>query len=80
MARKKKQFVVTVDDDHVSKINEVAQELRAKGMDVESVMEATGMISGSYSKSASGLEKIPGVLSVEEPPQIQLPPPGSPVQ
>src|SRR6201988_4433640 len=38
--------VVTVADSHLSKIGTVAAALRGHGMKVESVMEATGLITG----------------------------------
>jgi len=77
---KARSIVVTVDDEHLSAIDKVAERLRAKGMKVEEIMKATGMITGSYSRKTDALRKIAGVLSVEEPTQFQLPPPDSSVQ
>ena len=75
-----RSVVVTVDDDHLPKIAEVAEQLRSRGVQVDSVMEATGMISGSTGLEKAELERIPGVVSVEEPAQFQLPPPNSSIQ
>jgi hypothetical protein len=84
MARKQagppKSVVVTVDDAHMPKIQEVAEQLRSRGLQVDEVMEATGMITGSCRTSMSGLQQVEGVASVEEQPTFQLPPPDSPVQ
>lgn len=75
-----KSFVFTIDDEHMPKIGEVAATLASRGVKVDSVMAATGIISGSSTHQASEWHEIPGILSVEEQPQFQLPPPGSPVQ
>jgi hypothetical protein len=80
MAARKKNLVVTVDDAHMPNIHQVAEQLKSRGMKVEEVLEATGMITGSSRKGMSGLRAVPGVVGVEEQPQIQLPPPDSPVQ
>lgn len=73
-------IIVTVDDAHMSSIQDVAKRLRARGMKVDEVMEGTGMISGTYAKQTSSLNRIRGVSSVEEQPRFQLPPPDSDVQ
>ena len=73
-------IVVTVDDEHMPKIGELAEQLRSRGVQVDSVMEATGMISGSTELGSAEIERIPGVASVEESPQFQLRPPDSPIQ
>jgi hypothetical protein len=73
-------IVVTVDDAHMSSIQEVAKRLRARGMKVQEVMEGIGIISGTYGKEASSLNRIRGVSSVEKQPRFQLPPPDSDVQ
>lgn len=75
-----KQYVVTLDDAHLKETKSVATKLRERGMQVDEVLDQIGTITGSYDKSPSGLGKIEGVMSVEEQPQVQLPPPDSDVQ
>jgi len=62
--------VVLVGD---ARIHEVAAQLRSKGMKVDSVLEATGMITGTYANEPSALSRVKGVTGVEEAP-IQLRP------
>jgi hypothetical protein len=75
-----RQVVVTVADDHRSKIRAVAAALRARGMKVESVLQGTGMITGTCSKPIAGLRRVPGVSAVETQTAFQLPPPDAFVQ
>jgi hypothetical protein len=75
-----KSVVVTLLDSHLPSIDAVAAKLRAKGMKVESVLGAIGLITGSLSKSLSTLEHVEGVSTVEEQPSIQIPPPESDIQ
>ena len=44
------------------------------------VLPAVGLITGSYSKSTSTLEKVEGVSTVEQQTPIRIPPPESDVQ
>jgi MoaA/NifB/PqqE/SkfB family radical SAM enzyme len=59
-------IVISVDDEHLEKILEVAASLRAAGMTVENIMPEVGVISGSidYEKSEA-LSDIEGVEYVE---------------
>lgn len=75
-----RSIVVTVDDERMPKIAEVAEQLRSRGVQVDSVMEATGIITGSTDAHSADLRSIPGVMSVEDQPHFQLPPPDSSVQ
>lgn len=78
---KGKSVIVTVSDDALPNIHQLADELGAKGMKVDRVMPVTGVITGSLKASkVSALGKVVGVLSVEEETTAQLPPPDSPVQ
>jgi len=61
-------------------MKKVAAKLRSRGMKVDSVLEGTGQITGSFSQSPSSLQEVNGVAAVERVPQIQLPPPDSDVQ
>lgn len=81
MPKNTKPIIVTVTDDALNKIDDVAAQLTAKGMKVDKVMSAVGVISGSVaSTKMSDLKKVKGVMSVEEEVTVELPPPDSPVQ
>ena len=72
---------VSVDDQHLESIGVVADALRVRGMDVEQVMDALGIISGVMPEGArDSLMGVEGVLSIEENRRFQLPPPDSPIQ
>ncbi len=72
---------VTVDDDHLNKIEQVAAELRGNGMQVDQVLNEVGVISGSVPDDRRRvLGTVTGVGSIEEATTFQLPPPDSPVQ
>ena len=76
-AAKLRSVVVTVADEDLSEIHAIAEMLRSRGMRVESILAATGQITGAYAKPVSQLKGVRGVVDVEEPPDIQLPPPDS---
>ena len=72
---------VTVDDGHLPAIDRVAEALRARGMEVEQVLDGLGIIPGSApAGSRSALTAVEGVASVDEELTHQLPPPDAPVQ
>jgi hypothetical protein len=72
---------VTVDDDHLDKIDEVAAELRSNGMQVDQVLNEVGVISGSVPAARRQvLGTVAGIESIEEATTFQLPPPDSPIQ
>jgi hypothetical protein len=74
---KKKPIIVTVADDALKNIHELATKLAAKGMKVDRVLPITGIISGSCTSTKLGeLENVDGVMSVEEEASAELPPPG----
>ncbi|MEX2300273.1 MAG: hypothetical protein WD733_05020 [Bryobacterales bacterium] len=81
MAQKRTPVIVTVSDEGLDHIPELAAELGVKGLKVDRVMPVTGVIAGSISpiKMAS-LGRTKGVLSVEEEHSAGLPPSGSRVQ
>lgn len=65
---------VTVDQEHLSEIGTVAEALRARGMQVEQVLEV-GFITGSVANDRrSALDTVEGVQSVNEQLGYQLPP------
>jgi hypothetical protein len=74
-------IVVTVTDQALANIRAVADQLAAKGMQVNQVLPMTGVITGSCPKGKqAALHAVTGVHSVEEEAQVQLPPPESGVQ
>ena len=81
LPKKLQSIIVTVADEALNNINELADELAAKGMKVDRVMPLTGVISGSApSQKLSSLKKVAGVSSVEKELSAELPPPDSSVQ
>jgi hypothetical protein len=74
-----KSIIVTVGDEALAKIHELAAELSAKGMSVDQVMPVMGVISGSAEpKKLAQLRKIKGVMGVEEEVNAELPGPDEP--
>ncbi|WP_026552453.1 hypothetical protein [Arthrobacter sp. H20] len=74
-------FTVTVDDLHRPAIQEVAERLRSCGLDVDRVLDAVGMITGSGPEDCRPeLEAVEGVSSVDGEVRYLLPPPESDVQ
>jgi hypothetical protein len=71
---------VTVDQDHLSMIGDIAEALRTRGMQVTQVLQ-TGFITGSVSEDCRpALAAISGVQAVDEQLQFQLSPPEEDVQ
>ena len=71
---------VTVDQQHLSAIGDVAEALRARGMEVEQVLES-GFITGSVSEDRrSSLDAVDGVQAVDEELGYQLRPPEEDIQ
>lgn len=79
--RKRKNVIVTVDESHASDIVEVAGRCRAAGLNVRDSLEFLGQITGDVDpEHEDALRQVPGVLSVEESQEYQLPPPDSDIQ
>jgi hypothetical protein len=79
--KKLKPIIVTVTDNALKNISQLATKLKAKGMKVDRVMPITGVISGSYESSKmADLKDVEGVMSVEEEVLAELPPPDSRTQ
>lgn len=75
------EITVTVDDDHLDKIEELAVQLRNSGMQIHQVLNEVGVISGSAPfDRRQDLRAVPGVMSIEGVRTFQLPPPESSVQ
>jgi hypothetical protein len=75
------RITVTIDDDHLGRADEVADELRAAGMTVEQVLSTVGIITGSVGPAErASLEAVPGVAAVEDETTFQIPPPDAEIQ
>lgn len=71
---------VTVDPDHLAAIGDVADALRARGMQVEQVLEM-GFITGSVPRdSLQALQFVTGVQGVDEELDYRLPGPEEDIQ
>lgn len=81
MSNKMKSIVVTVSDEALSNIYQLADRLAAEGMKIDRVMPVTGVITGSSpANKVSSLKKVTGVASLEEELAASLPPPDSTLQ
>ncbi len=75
------RVTVTVDDGHLNDVEGVAGQLRAAGVNVEQVLDAVGIITGSVpADRRSSISGIDGVAAVEDELTFQLPPPDADVQ
>lgn len=72
---------VTVDDEHLASIDDVAEALRAKGMDVDAVHGAVGIITGTAPAEVEpSLGAVDGVASVHRQLQYRVPRPDAEIQ
>ncbi|MEV0675814.1 hypothetical protein AB0I60_04735 [Actinosynnema sp. NPDC050436] len=70
------EVVVSVADDSLSRLGSVVAALREAGLDVDDVLEALGVVTGSVAPEAIGkLRDVPGVAAVERQRAVRLPPP-----
>jgi hypothetical protein len=75
------RITVTVSDDHVDQIDDLAERLRTAGMRVEQVLRVVGVITGAVDQTKrASIATMPGVAAVEDETPIQLPPPESDIQ
>jgi len=75
------QVSVSVDDAHLSQIQEISQQLQLSGMNVEQTLSSIGVINGSIqSDRLNSLYQIEGVQNVESQQGYQLAPPSSDIQ
>lgn len=75
------RITVTVGDDHLGHVGEVAEQLKAAGMKVESVLDTVGIITGSVaSERRAALGGLSGVTAVEDEHTFQIAPPDAEVQ
>jgi hypothetical protein len=60
------RVIITVDDEHLGQIDNVASELRSAGVTVTNVMNTVGIISGEVSEGAlEAVRAVSGVKAVE---------------
>ncbi len=72
---------VSVDDEHVADVREVADRLREAGLSINELFEELGVITGQIDESrADTLKNVEGVASVERSRDYQLAPPDSDIQ
>lgn len=73
--------VVTVSDQHVHKLDELARHLQAQGLQIDRTLRELGMITGTVaSDKLQGLARIEGVNAVEPAGQAGVPPPQDDLQ
>ncbi|GGI44018.1 hypothetical protein [Agromyces flavus] len=70
---------VTVDDEHLDTIDDVAEGLRERGMQVEQVLPSVGIVTGS-AQDIAALNSVPGVASVDLEEGIDIGPPDQEIQ
>ena len=72
---------VSVDDAHLSQIQQVSQQLQSSGMNVEQTLSTIGIVTGSVSNDKlNSLYQIKGVEDVEPQESYQLAPPSFGIQ
>lgn len=72
-------IVVTVEDSYLDRIDDIAEHIRDLGVQIDEILKATGLICGSTGGRLTELRKVPGVMSVEDQPTFEIPPPDAPV-
>jgi hypothetical protein len=73
--------VVSVDDDHLDDIGKVVTDLRHAGLQVDDVLDAVGMVTGTVAGSAvEALESVPGVAEIELQRVQRVAPPDAEIQ
>jgi hypothetical protein len=79
MAKKQNQaFVVTLSGDR--HIGEVAHDLKASGFEVDQVLDAIGVVTGSApATTLAKLRKVRGVKDVSSDHPVDIGPPGTPI-
>ena len=77
----RRSVTVIVAESHAGAIDELAARLRQAGMDVEQVLGALGVITGSIDDvQLAAIEALPGIAAVEPQASFQIPPPDAELQ
>lgn len=74
-----RHVTVTIDEDHRSAVALISEQLQQRGMEVDSVLEGLGMVTGA-TQDPEMLRHVEGVESVDEGLEFQLPSPGEDIQ
>jgi len=78
---KKVPVLVSVDDEHRSQLDKVAQRCREAGLEVDQALGEVGIITGSIPHGKmSSLSAVQGVASVERGQDYQIAPPEAEIQ
>jgi hypothetical protein len=73
--------VVTLAEDHISRIKTVAKRLTTQGLSINEVLETSGLITGSMQPDKiERLRKTKGVMALELSGDVQIAPPDSSIQ
>lgn len=72
------RVIVTVDDEHLADLDELAARLREHGMEVDQVL-ASGFVIGTV-EDLEALRDVPGILTVDEEGVMGVPPPDQEIQ
>lgn len=77
----RRHVTVTVADSHAGELDDVAGRLARAGMQVEQVLVALGVVTGSVEDAQlAAIEALPGVAAVEQQASFRLAPPDADVQ
>jgi hypothetical protein len=77
----KAKISVLLDNKHVHRIHDVAKEAKSAGMDVDQILETSGVFTGSVDRARlKHLRTIKGIANVEEDRPAQIAPPESELQ
>ena len=72
---------VCLDDEHLYKIEQVAEKLKTAGMNIEQTLSSIGIISGSVeNEQLTSISQVEGVKTVEKEETYHLSPPDSNIQ
>jgi hypothetical protein len=74
-------IIVTATDDQLADIDDLADRLKAAGMNVDQLLRPAGVITGSVAPSQrAAIGQVTGVAAVESETSFQLAPPDADVQ
>lgn len=83
----KKEWIITVDDDALSRLDEVVAELESRGFEVLRVLRTLGQVTGctevgsaAADPAPSALSSVPGVRSVDTVQTYTIRPSGADLQ
>lgn len=68
----KQNFIASVSDDYLDQIEQVVDQLRARGFEIKQVLRITGVITGRVSAKIELSElSIEGITSIEKPRKLR---------